>query len=391
MESKTHGPSFTVSLRGYDRMEVDEYLDSLAEALGQVEQAEERNSAMQAHVDRLNARIADLEERIRSEVPRSGAVLGERISILLRSAEETAADTVYRAEAAAAEILDKAHQEVESAEDQARGAVVRGEEQAAHIESAARAEAAEIMTEAETRASARTRQIEQWAEQVVSHTRAEEARMLAEQQEKRQAAEAELRALEEQRDAVAATLAELRETLGQALGLVGTVAAPTVGPVVETAAEVEEADGGGADMDRVDMEGVDIEGVDMEASEVEASESMASGGDGPADWDPDHEDPEQEEAQHELRLHAVALDESEVEADEEAEELPWPAAFHPHAGEAEDDRAEADQTGEMISLVVEPEAAADDDSVGDEEPDEFETKFEAWVSGTGEPKHFRRL
>ncbi len=29
METKTHTPNFTVSLRGYDREEVDEYLDSL--------------------------------------------------------------------------------------------------------------------------------------------------------------------------------------------------------------------------------------------------------------------------------------------------------------------------------------------------------------------------
>ena len=377
MESKTHGPSFTVSLRGYDRMEVDEYLDSLAEALGQVEQAEERNHAMQAHVDRLNARIADLEERIRAEVPRSGAVLGERISILLRAAEETAADTVNRAETAAAEILDRAQQEVESAEDQARGAVMRADEQAGRIESAARVEAAEIVAEAETRASTRTRQIEQWAEQVVSHTRAEEARMLAEQQEKRQAAEAELRALAEQRDAVAATLAELRDTLGQALGLVGPV--PTrpqeAEPVAATA--TPEADPDAADMDDLAVDASEVETADM----AEADGEDLDGG----------EALEPEEAQDDLGLYVVAAEaEAEVDGDEEHEELPWPAAFHPHADGAED-RDEADRTGEMISLVVEPEAADDEEAERETESDEFETKFEAWVSGTGEPKHFRRL
>ena len=223
MESKTNAPSFTVSLRGYDRMEVDEYLDSLAEALGQVSEAEDRNRVMQAHVDRLNARIADLEERIRRDVPRTGAVLGERIAILLRSAEETAADTIGRAESNSAAMLEKAHEEVASAEDRARGAVARGDEQARRLEAAARAEAAEIVAEAEARASARTRQIEQWAEQVVSHTRAEEARMLADQKDKQEKGDAELRALAEQRDAVAASISGLRESLGQALGLVGTV------------------------------------------------------------------------------------------------------------------------------------------------------------------------
>ncbi|MDE3204007.1 MAG: DivIVA domain-containing protein [Acidobacteriota bacterium] len=239
MESKTNVPSFTVSLRGYDRMEVDEYLDSLAEALGQVEEAEDRNRAMQAHIERLNTRIADLEERISKDVPRTGAVLGERIAILLRGAEETAADTIGRAEATAAGMIEKAREEVASAEDQARGAIARGEEQARRIEAAARAEAAEIVAEAEARATARTRQIEQWAEQVISHTRAEEARMLAEQKEKRERGEAELRALADQRDAVAATIAGLRESLGQALGLVG--------PVGRDQAAGHEAPGGAAD------------------------------------------------------------------------------------------------------------------------------------------------
>ena len=45
MDLKTQAPSFTVSLRGYDREEVDGTLDSLAEALGQVNDAEELQPA----------------------------------------------------------------------------------------------------------------------------------------------------------------------------------------------------------------------------------------------------------------------------------------------------------------------------------------------------------
>ena len=68
-----------------------------------------------------------------------------------------------------------------------RSATARAEEQARRIETVARGEAAEIVAEAEARATARTRQIEQWAEQVVSHTRAEEARLLHEQQQAKEA------------------------------------------------------------------------------------------------------------------------------------------------------------------------------------------------------------
>jgi DivIVA domain-containing protein len=353
MESKTTAPSFTVSLRGYDRMEVDEYLDSLAEALGQVEEAEERNRVMQAHMDRMIARVAELEERINGDVPKSGAVLGERIAIILRSAEEAAADTVARAEAHAAELLGQARDDVASAEDQARGAILRGEEQARRIESAARAEATEIVAEAEARASTRTRQIEQWAEQVVSHTRAEEARMLSDQQEKRERGESELQALEGERRGVATILTELRDTLGQALGLVGPVATqPADAPVVEEA--VNEADDS-------DESGDGNEADDGEAERAEGQTEAEEDG-----------KPEPVQAIEADVVAAMAAD------DDVDEEVPWPSAFNPVESEAAEVDP-ADRTGEIEAVN------------GSGEPDEFDTKFDAWVNGSGEPQHFRRL
>jgi DivIVA domain-containing protein len=359
MDSKTNAaPSFTVSLRGYDRMEVDEYLDSLAEALGQVEQAEDRCRVLQSHLDRQNARIAELEERISTEAPRSGVVLGERIAILLRSAEETATDTVNRAEVHAADLLERARDEVAQAEDQARGAVCRGEEQARRLEAAARAEAAEIIAEAEARASARTRQIEQWAEQVVSHTRAEEARMLAEQREKRDQALAELRALGDKRDQVAGNITELRSVLGQALGLVGPPldlpparATQTPGPAPE--AELE-------DEARSDQSA----GTD----EPEPAPSDAMPAQGPAGVT---EAPE-----------AWADEPVEDELGQDDEEMPWPAAFRP-TGDAGDVGEE-----EVVDLTGELELPA---GARDTERDEFDTKFDAWVTATEEPHNISNL
>ena len=177
--------------------------------------------------------------------------------------------------------------------------------------------------------------------------------MLDEQQEKREAAEAEIQALTDQRDAVAATLAELRETLGQALGRVGTVTATPkpIGPVEQP-------------------EVTDLQDDLQEDAEVAAPDE-------PTD-------------------RAEAEAEVEAEAAVDPDEMPWPAAFDPvaeerDAEEDDSDAGEGDRTGEMIRLVVEPEAADDEESDDTAERDEFDTKFEAWVSGTGEPKHFRRL
>ena len=245
METKNHNPSFTVSLRGYDREEVDDYLDSLAEALEQVDAAEEHTRQLQAHINRLNARIKELEDRMSSESPKSGMLLGERIGILLRQAEETAEETMTRAEAQAAKIVSVAEQRAEEAEQVVRSATARGEEQARRIESAARTDATEIIAEAEARATARTRQIEQWAEQVISHTRAEEARMLGDQKVARERFAVEMADLESKRVAAQQTLSELRDALGNAIGIV-TIEPEKETPVSDaipsTQAERDEAD-----------------------------------------------------------------------------------------------------------------------------------------------------
>jgi DivIVA domain-containing protein len=243
MEDKVNSPSFTVSLRGYDREEVDEYLDSLAEALAQVEQAEEHSRRLQAHVARCNGRIKELEDRIRSDTPKTGAALGERVGVLLQHAEEAATEIVGKAESDASRIVTSAEARAAEADEHIRHSTALAEEQARRIESVARGEAAEIVSEAEGRAAARTRQIEQWAEQVVSHTRAEEARMVAEQERARRVAEAELAALEDQRSHASGVLDELRESLGQALGLIDEpVVAATAPASAPTQSSQPEAD-----------------------------------------------------------------------------------------------------------------------------------------------------
>jgi DivIVA domain-containing protein len=241
LETKTQAPSFTVSLRGYDREEVDEYLDSLAEALAQVEEAEEHSRRLQAHVARLNSRIKELEDKIRADTPRTGVALGERIGLLLHEAEETAGEVIARAEADAARTVAAADARGAEAEELMQGATARAEEHARRIETVAKGEAAEIVAEAEARAAARTRQIEQWAEQVISHTRAEEARMFVEQQKAKEAAEAELRTLADQRRSAAATLVSVRDAIGRTVGLIEEPDDQASEPAPSTTDETEPA------------------------------------------------------------------------------------------------------------------------------------------------------
>jgi DivIVA domain-containing protein len=297
METKTHAaPSFTVSLRGYDREEVDEYLDSLAEALAQVEEAEERARRLQAHVARCNARIKELEDRIRTDTPRSGVALGERIGLLLREAEEAAAATVARAESDGARIIARAEARFAEADEVMRSVTSRAEEQARRIEAVARGEAAEIVSEAEARATARTRQIEQWAEQVVSHTRAEEARVAAEQARAKADGDAGLRKLAEHRKAATATLIELREMLGRAVGLIEEADGPEdeSSPTEAGHAEAGDADAAIAETTTSTIQNGSTAGSNLFDEEAE-DEGRADTGEIPSAAASDDEDPDSDD------------------------------------------------------------------------------------------------
>jgi hypothetical protein len=185
-------------------------------------------------VARCNGRIKELEDKIRADTPRTGMALGERIGLLLHEAEEAAADLRSRAEADRSRIVAGAEAKAAEADELMHSVTTQAEDQARRIEAVARGEAAEIVSESEARAAARTRQIEQWAEQVISHTRAEEARMFVEQQKARDAASAELQALAEQRQAAATTLLSVREAIGRAVGLIEDKDEPSASPNAST-------------------------------------------------------------------------------------------------------------------------------------------------------------
>ena len=181
-----NAPSFTTAIRGYDREEVDEYVDSLAKALEDLEESEARSRKLQAHLTRLNARIHELEDRIKTETPHTAGALGERITLLLSEAEAGATTAIERAEAEAEAIVAAAQAEADriraeiarqraDADDFLRSATERAESQARTIEQEARNAAAVTVAEAERRAAARTRQVEEWEQQVVAHTHAEQA------------------------------------------------------------------------------------------------------------------------------------------------------------------------------------------------------------------------
>jgi DivIVA domain-containing protein len=252
-------PRFTVSLRGYDKEEVERYLATVSERSSQdseqLDELQEQNRYLEEEHERLAARVEELEAAIRSETPHTVSALGERITLILNEAEEGASETLAKAKAEADYILaearsaaDALHQEASVVSAQAVETLAAARRQAAdlaeQLEADATARASAILSDAELRAQRRQEQIEEWAQQMVAHTRGVHAQLADEFAMVRRTHEAEVRSLIEDRDDTIAALRSLQLSLAHAIEKVVDGASP--GPDADVAAGPAGASGAGA-------------------------------------------------------------------------------------------------------------------------------------------------
>jgi cell division septum initiation protein DivIVA len=174
-------PRFATVVRGYDRLQVDDYIDHLNQWIEQADNRAQQSEAAAAEatleVDELRRRGASLEAEALTSTPESMKALGNRVGTIMQSAftaakelhdraGEDARSTVDAAEERAAQVVAEATAQAEelsrAAEDifvQAREvlagannavaqeveqAKARGEAEAADIIERARAEATEL-------------------------------------------------------------------------------------------------------------------------------------------------------------------------------------------------------------------------------------------------------
>ncbi|HEX3540454.1 MAG TPA: DivIVA domain-containing protein [Acidimicrobiales bacterium] len=251
---------FAVTVRGYDRAQVDSYVDTLREWLGnatlRMEAAEADNAGLREQVVLLRSRLAQLEDQVGGTPPRTIEALGDRVSQILLLAEEGATAVTADAEAEAVSILGRARQE---ADDLLRATKVRQAEMEAIIASAnqrattlvdrAEAEAAEIVNrlraESETRAAAREADAEakavareteaaERARVTIAAAEAERDRIRAQLAEEKVAMGADLHRLAAERDEVRGALTRLKDSLHRTISEMGEGAAPTTTRVTAT-------------------------------------------------------------------------------------------------------------------------------------------------------------
>ncbi|MEA2001410.1 MAG: DivIVA domain-containing protein [Actinomycetota bacterium] len=171
--TELEGVEFALAVRGYDREEVDAFIDAAVVAIREIE---DRNSAMHAKVKALESEVAAREQRSSSvehafldAVEKKQAMLADaekRATEILSRAEGHAADTAGAAEVEALReqariMLDQANTMLADAEREAALIRSKAADEGEHAVVAIRIEAERMLEAAEAEAASRVARAEQ--------------------------------------------------------------------------------------------------------------------------------------------------------------------------------------------------------------------------------------
>ena len=247
-EQEAHG--FDVVLRGYDRRQVEDYVErvevALAEADRQHTEDGERLTLLEHEVTSLQARLADAEQRA-AGLPEPASRVSERITTMLRLAEEEAEQLITQAQDRAAasmsertEHLDRREAEVKGAEAEASQLRLDAQRDAEAVRARAQQEAQALQADARRQADEAVTQAREEADKVIrsateaaehkKRTAEEDVAILHEDARAHgnqlvEDARRQVDELRAQRDTIAAQLQSLRETLAAAVKPLGSPAA----------------------------------------------------------------------------------------------------------------------------------------------------------------------
>ena len=246
LQETAEASGFDVVLRGYDRRQVDDYLDRVEVALTEADERHaqdgERISALEKHVAQVQQELADTSRRASGQ-PEPASLLTARLAEMLRLAEQEA--TAIRAEAtteaesvvgvakaqAAREsserddALRKREQEVARAAETAESSTLQAQKDAEALRARAQAGADELRTAGEQEARTVRGDARAEAEKVVGQAR-QDVQVLHEQARHEAAAMTadagrQVEQLLAQRDAIAGQLQNLRDAVSAAVAPLG--------------------------------------------------------------------------------------------------------------------------------------------------------------------------
>ncbi len=191
--TELEGAEFALAVRGYDREEVDDFIDAAVVAVREVE---DRNSALHAKVKALESELS-VRRQSSSSIEHAFLEAVEKKQAMLADAEKRANEILARAESHAAN--SAAAQDVEALREQARMML----EQASTMLEDAQREAAMIRSNAAAEGETAVAQIKAEAERMLAAAEAEAATIVA--------------GAEQQHDRLAAALRLLQDAVGEML------------------------------------------------------------------------------------------------------------------------------------------------------------------------------
>lgn len=239
-EQEAHG--FDVVLRGYDRRQVEDYVERVEVALSDADRLHEADGvrlvALEQEVAALQARLVEAERRA-AGLPEPASQLGERMATMLRLAEEEAEQIVAQAQERAAASTVERTAELDRREAEVSGAAAaadqtrleaqrdadelrtRTQQETAALQADARRTADETLAQARAEAEALVRSAQERAE-AARRTADEDVRILhgdarAHADQLVADAQRQVEDLAAQRDTIAQQLQALRETLSAAV------------------------------------------------------------------------------------------------------------------------------------------------------------------------------
>ena len=218
---------FDVVLRGYDRRQVDDYLDRVEAALNDADarhaEDAQRLTALESQVIDMHERLADAERRAEGR-PEPAPVVGDRIAAMLRLADEEATALRDAARQETERVIAEAQLQAgqQSAKrtaelDQRERDIATAAEDADEIRRQAQQDAEAVRARAEEEAVATRQQAQEELRRLHEAGQLEAAAMTTE-------ARRQVEDLSRQRDAIAAQLQSLRDTLAGAVGPLSTPA-----------------------------------------------------------------------------------------------------------------------------------------------------------------------
>ena len=232
-EAQVSLPEFTLSMRGYDRLQVEEYIGRLGRWMNE---AQARTTAAEQGVAQLQRANAELRRRV-TELEEDGGSPAAALEGLGQRIEEMLTEAAGDCEEIRRRGMDEANAAVEAARKTAVDIIERTRATVRQLEEAAKADRRQAgsahetaAAEAEQAATGRVRAADQQAAGIVDDARQQAEAMLAEAEQRRvrimQAAEQHRRSVDEdiarlvaQRDHVLKQLNGLRSALEGAISV----------------------------------------------------------------------------------------------------------------------------------------------------------------------------